>query len=194
MVKLKKVTHAYNKTIILKDFDLNVAQGEHIAVMGASGSGKTTLLKLISKQLKPVSGEITINTERISYMFQEPRLVPWLTASENVNLALGDHPETLPEAIKWLKRVGLGDALEKYPAELSGGMKQRVSLARALAFNGELILLDEPLASLDEETANDMLELIKQHTVNKTVVLVTHNSEQAKMFADTIYVLKKQNS
>ena len=127
-------------------------------------------------------------------MFQEHRLLPWLTAAENVNLVLGDHPESLPEAIKWLKRVGLGDSIDKYPKELSGGMRQRVSLARALAFNGDLFLMDEPLASLDEESANEMLRLIKKHTDGKTVVLVTHNTEHAKLFADTIYLIKKKNT
>lgn len=194
MLNLNNVTVRYGSSDVLKDFNLSVAKGEHIAVMGESGSGKTTLLKLISGQLSPANGKIVVSTERISYMFQEPRLLPWLTAAENVNLVLGDHKESLPEAIKWLKRVGLEDALDKYPHELSGGMRQRAALARALAFNGDLLLLDEPLASLDEASANQMLELIKQYSANKTVILVTHNTEQAKKFADTIYILKKQNT
>jgi len=194
MINLKNVSIAFHNIKVLNNFSLSVKQGEHIALMGTSGSGKTTILKLISKQMKPDSGEIEVNTNRISYMFQEPRLLPWLTAAENVNLVLGDHPETLPEAIKWLKRVGLSDAVDKYPHELSGGMRQRVSLARALAFNGDLLLLDEPLASLDEDSAHNMLQLIKQYSANKTVVFVTHNSQHAKTFADTIYVIKNQKS
>ena len=168
MINLKNVTLAYGNRIVLKDFNLSVQQGEHIGIMGESGSGKTTILKLVAKQLTPTTGEVTVNSTRISYMFQEHRLLPWLTAAENVNLVLGDHPESLPEAIKWLKRVGLGDSIDKYPKELSGGMRQRVSLARALAFNGDLFLMDEPLASLDEESANEMLRLIKRHTDGKT--------------------------
>lgn len=194
MVNLKHVSMSFHDTVVLNDFNLSVAKGEHIAIMGTSGSGKTTILKLISGQLKPTSGIIEVNTNRISYMFQEPRLLPWLTTSENVNLVLGDHPESLPEAIKWLKRVGLGDALDKYPNELSGGMRQRAALARALAFHGELLLLDEPLASLDETSANEMLSLIKQYAAHKTVIFVTHNTEHAKSFADAIYVIKKQTT
>ena len=194
MINLNNVTVRYGSTVVLKDFNLSVAKGEHIAIMGESGSGKTTLLKLISGQQFPTDGTIQINAKRISYMFQEPRLLSWLTTAENVNLVLGDHKESLPEAIKWLKRVGLENALDKYPHELSGGMRQRAALARALAFNGDLLLLDEPLASLDEASANQMLELIQQYAVDKTVVLVTHNTEHAKKFADTIYIIKKQNS
>lgn len=194
MINLENVTVRYGKAAVLKDFCLSVEKGEHIAIMGESGTGKTTLLKLISKQLSPSRGKIEVSAKRISYMFQEPRLLPWLTAAENVNLVLGDHAESLPEAIKWLKRVGLENAVDQYPHELSGGMRQRTALARALAFNGDLLLLDEPLASLDENSANQMLELIKQYSIDKTVVFVTHNTEHAKKFADTIYVMKKQNT
>jgi len=194
MVKLENVTLAFGENYVLKDFNISIENGEHIGIMGASGSGKTTLLKLISGQLKPTSGSIKTDAKRISYMFQEHRLLPWLTAAENVNLVLGDHKETMPEAIKWLRRVGLGDAIDKYPAELSGGMRQRVSLARALAFNGDLYLFDEPLASLDAESAAEMISLMKKHTSGKTVVFVTHDTDHAKAFAETIYVLKKKNS
>ena len=187
MVKLENVTLSFGKNCILKDFSLSIENGEHIGIMGASGSGKTTLLKLISGQLKPTSGTVETDAKIISYMFQEHRLLPWLTAAENVNLVLGDHKETMPEAIK-------GNAIDKYPAELSGGMRQRVSLARALAFNGDLYLFDEPLASLDEESAAEMISLMKTHTSGKTVVFVTHNTDHAKAFAETIYVLKKKNS
>jgi len=194
MIKLHNISVIFGETVVLKDFNLKIQKGEHISIMGASGSGKTTILKLISQQLKPSEGTVEVNTNRISYMFQEPRLLPWLTAAENVNLVLGDHSESLSEAVKWLKRVGLESAINKYPNELSGGMQQRVSLARALAFNGEILLLDEPLSSLDETTAAEMLNLIKAYSVDKTVVLVTHNTEHAKEFADTIYVIKKQKS
>ena len=127
-------------------------------------------------------------------MFQEPRLAPWLTAAENINLVLGDTAESLPEAIKWLKKLGMEDAIDKYPHELSGGMQQRVALARALAYNSELLLLDEPLSSLDETLADELLIFIKEYAKDKTVVFVTHSTAQAKAFADTIYVIKKQNS
>lgn len=194
MVELRDIMVRFGDTIVLKNFNLKIEPGEHIALMGPSGAGKTTILKLISKQISPHSGNISVNTSRISYMFQEPRLLPWLTAAENVNLVLGDRPASLPEAKKWLTRFGLGDAVHKYPHELSGGMKQRVALARALAYNGDLLLLDEPLSALDEGYALETLNLIKEYTEGKTVVLVTHNSNHAKEFADKIYVIKKQSS
>lgn len=194
MIAFKNVSVKLGKTTVLKDFSMTVNQGEHVALMGASGSGKTTVLKLIAKQLQPDSGSISCNTNKISYMFQEPRLVPWLTAADNVNLVLGDHPNSLPEAIKWLKAVGLEDAISKYPSELSGGMQQRTALARALAYNGDILLLDEPLSALDETMAEELLLMIKEYAKDKTVILVTHSSKQAKLFADTIYVMKTQNT
>ena len=194
MVEFKNVSVKYGETNILKDFSLTINKGEHIAIMGPSGSGKTTVLKLISGLLKPSSGTVTCGTDKISYMFQEPRLVPWLTAAENVNLVLGDSPKSLPEAMTWLLKLGLDQAANKLPAQLSGGMQQRTALARTLAFDAELILLDEPLSALDEETAADVLSLIQEFTKEKTVILVTHNVNHAKMFADTIYVMKTQNT
>lgn len=194
MVDLKKVSVHYGNTKVLHDFSLSVAKGEHIAIMGPSGSGKTTVLKLITGQLTPNTGTVSVHTQRISYMFQEPRLIPWLTAAENVNLVLGDRPDTLPEAHKWLERVGLEDASDKYPSALSGGMKQRTALARALAYGGDLLLLDEPLSSQDEGFANEMLTLIERYSKDKTVIFVTHNTNQAKRFAEKIYVIKNQNA
>lgn len=194
MIELNNISVTYGKTIVLKDFSMTVKKGEHIALMGPSGSGKTTVLKLIAKQMQPDQGKVLCHTSKISYMFQEPRLLPWLTAAENVNLVLGDTAKTLSEANKWLQRLGLGDAIDKYPAELSGGMQQRTALARALAYNGDVFLLDEPLSALDEETAGYVLLLLKELAKDKTIIMVTHNSNHAKLFADTIYVMKQQNT
>ena len=191
MIELKNVTVKFSSASVLENFALTVSNGEHTALMGPSGSGKTTVLKLIAGQLKPCSGQVKVGAEKISYMFQEPRLIPWLTAEENVNLVLGDSPATLPLAQEWLRRVGLAGAEHKYSSELSGGMRQRVALARALAYNGDLFLFDEPLSSLDKTLADEMLVLIKRYTKGKTVVFVTHSFEQAKQVADSIYVLKK---
>ncbi len=194
MIELNNVSVNYGKTKVLNDFTMTVKKGEHIALMGPSGSGKTTVLKLIANELRPNKGKVVCRTKKIAYMFQEPRLVPWLTAAENVNLVLGDTPDTLPEAIKWLKRLGLEDAINKYPSELSGGMQQRTALARTLAYDAELLLLDEPLSALDEDMADYLILLIKEFAKEKTIVLVTHNSKHAKQFAETIYVLKQQNT
>ena len=194
MIELHNVSFSYGNSPVLKDFNLKIDRGEHVVLMGESGCGKSTILNMIGKLISPSEGTVNVNTKKVAYMFQEPRLLPWLTVLENVNLVLGDRKETVPEAIKWLKQVGLSDSINKYPHELSGGMQQRVALARALAYNSEILLLDEPFSSLDEALACEMINLIKSHTANKTVLLVTHNSNHAKLFADTIYVIKKQKS
>lgn len=194
MIELNNVSVKYGKTQVLKDFSMVVKKGEHIALMGSSGSGKTTVLKLIANLHFPDSGKVLCHTNKIAYMFQEPRLVPWLTAAENVNLVLGDSKESMPVAVKWLKRLGLEDSLDKYPSELSGGMQQRTALARTLAYDADVLLLDEPLSALDEDMADYILLLIKEFAKDKTIILVTHNSAHAKQFSDTIYVLKQKTT
>ena len=187
MIELKDVSVAFQGHSVLEHCSLLVPDGGHTAVMGPSGSGKTTLLRLIAGQLAPDQGSVTVSHGRISYMYQEPRLLPWLTAEENVNLVLSDKPETMGTARQWLAAVGLADAMKKHPAELSGGMRQRVSLARALAYDGDLFLLDEPLSSLDEAMAVELLDLLKQYTQGKSMIFVTHSPEQAKVLGGEIY-------
>ena len=187
MIELKYVSAAFQGHSVLEHCSLLVPDGGHTAVMGPSGSGKTTLLRLIAGQLAPDQGSVTVSHGRISYMYQEPRLLPWLTAEENVNLVLSDKPETMDTARQWLAAVGLADAMKKRPAELSGGMRQRVSLARALAYDGDLFLLDEPLSSLDEAMAAELLDLLKQYTQGKSMIFVTHSPEQAKVLGGEIY-------
>ncbi|MDY4105661.1 MAG: ABC transporter ATP-binding protein [Oscillospiraceae bacterium] len=187
MIELKDVSAAFQGHSVLEHCSLLVPDGGHTAVMGPSGSGKTTLLRLIAGQLAPDQGSVTVSHGRISYMYQEPRLLPWLTAEENVNLVLSDKPETMDTARQWLAAVGLADAMKKRPAELSGGMRQRVSLARALAYDGDLFLLDEPLSSLDEAMAAELLDLLKQYTQGKSMIFVTHSPEQAKVLGGEIY-------
>lgn len=187
MIELKDVSVAFQGHSVLEHCSLLVPDGGHTAVMGPSGSGKTTLLRLIAGQLAPDQGSVTVSHGRISYMYQEPRLLPWLTAEENVNLVLSDKPETMGTARQWLAAVGLADAMKKRPAELSGGMRQRVSLARALAYDGDLFLLDEPLSSLDEAMAVELLDLLKQYTQGKSMIFVTHSPEQAKVLGGEIY-------
>lgn len=192
MIEFHDVTAAYQGQIILEHCFLQVSTGEHIALMGPSGSGKTTVLKLIAGILHPISGTVRSNVERMSYLFQEHRLLPWLTAVENVNLVLSDSAKTIDDACHWLDVVGLADAMEKYPSELSGGMRQRVALARALAYGGDLFLLDEPVTALDAELSEKILSLIHQYTQDKTVIFVTHSPEQAKSISNRIYTIKNK--
>lgn len=187
MINLNHITLAFGEQTVLKDQDLIIPSGAHIALMGPSGCGKTSLLRLIAGLISPTGGTAVVRSDRISCLFQEPRLLPWLTAEENVNAVLSDRAATLPDAQKWLDAVGLSDAIKKYPHELSGGMQQRVSLARALAYNGEILLLDEPLKGLDSETKADMIRLLRQHTAGKTLLLATHDPEEADALTDTLY-------
>lgn len=193
MIELKNVSIAYGEQTVLNGQNLAVPAGERIALMGPSGCGKTSLLQLIAGLIKPVEGSVSIHTGRIACLFQEPRLLPWLTAEKNVNTVLADSAVTLPEARKWLEAVGLKNAIKKYPHELSGGMQQRVSLARALAYQGDILLLDEPLKGLDSETKSDMIDLINTYAAGKTLILATHDKEEAAALTDTVYAYQNNS-
>ena len=151
MLKLEKISLKYGDNTVLHDLSYEFEEGKLTAILGESGVGKTTLLNIIAGLLKPSSGRMTNTHERISYVFQDPRLFDWMTATENVSTVSND---TL--AVEMLTLMGLEDSLDKYPAELSGGMKQRVSLARALAYSPDLILLDEPFKGLDPELRREV--------------------------------------
>jgi ABC-type nitrate/sulfonate/bicarbonate transport system ATPase subunit len=176
MITLNDVTVTFSpdKTV-LEHVTLDLPAGATTAIMGASGRGKTTLLRLLAGIISPTSGNVTRETDRISFAFQDPALLPWLSAAENVNLVLSDRKETLPTAREWLARVGLEKDADRYPAELSGGMKQRVALARALATDADVLLLDEPFRGLDAALHQEMRELIRTARQGKTTVLVTHD-------------------
>jgi len=178
MIQLEKVTLAYGEQTVLHDCSLHVAAGERVALMGPSGCGKTSLLHAVAG-LSNLPG-VTVNG-RISYVFQEAALFPWLTAAENINVVLDDSAATLPQAEEWLQRVELTGCREKHPHQLSGGQKQRVSIARALAYGGEILLLDEPFQGLDEETKAQMAMLIEREWQGKTLLLATHDIREAEL-------------
>lgn len=192
MIRLENVSLAYDGAVVLDRLSLHVPTGAHIALMGASGCGKSSVIDLIAGLKQPTAGRVSVDAERISYAFQEPRLLPWRTAAENVNAVLSDRKATLPEAEAWLMRVGLGDAAGKYPDELSGGMRQRVNLARALAYGGDILLLDEPFSGLDGERRDELLSLIKRYAAGKTLVLSTHDRTEAEALADSIYIFQEK--
>ena len=187
MLKITDLTFSFDKKTILKNFSMELKKGEILAVMGPSGCGKTTLLSLVAGLLKPQSGEIHNSFEKTAYVFQEPRLFPWLTVKENLLVVMNEKDtNALKTVMECLSLVGLDDALDKYPNELSGGMKSRVSLARALAFGGDLFLLDEPFSALDEELRLTLSIKIKDHLHAReaSAILVTHNREDADSIAD----------
>lgn len=178
MIELKNISHSYGPTQVLSGLSLTLNPGERLAIMGPSGCGKTTLLRIILGLTKATSGTARNTFAKCGTVFQEPRLLPWRTALENVNLVLGDGADTLASASRYLAQVGLGDAKDKLPAELSGGMQQRVALARALAMDGDCLILDEPFKAMDETLRWQIIEL-----VNKTkgaLLLITHDEQEAQ--------------
>lgn len=192
MLKIHDLSFSYGKKQVIQKLSLDVKQGEIVAVMGPSGCGKSTLLQLVAGLLKPDSGKIEADSKRISYAFQEPRLFPWMTVKENLRAVLPKDLEAPEESILHaLEIVELADSAELYPDSLSGGMKSRAALARALVFGGDLYLLDEPFAALDEALRLRLGDRLRQEikTRGATAILVTHHPEDAQRLADRIITL-----
>ena len=175
---LYEVTKRYGGRTVLERFTLALPPAGGVCLFGPSGCGKTTALRLLCGLEAPDAGEVRgLSGLRIACQFQEDRLLPWYSVEKN--LALAARAE-LDAARMWLARVGLADAGGKLPAELSGGMRRRAALARALMFGGDLLVLDEPLKELDEATRLRMLELIAACMPGRTTVLVTHSRDEAQ--------------
>ena len=186
MITIDRLTLSYGNQQVLKDCSLQVEAGSRVALMGPSGCGKTSLINVIAGLLTPDSGKVSVNG-KVSYVFQEPALFPWLTAVDNINVVLSDRPETLPRAEQLLEAVGLSDCRDKYPHQLSGGQKQRIAICRALAYGGDILLLDEPLKGLDADTRDQVSALLRQEWTGKTLLLVTHDPSEAQSLCDRVY-------
>lgn len=193
-LNIKHVTLRFGEKTVLSDFSMTLAAGERAVIMGPSGCGKTSILRLAAGLIKPTAGTVTRATGRVAVQFQEPRLLPGRTAAENVNAVLADSTKTMPEARAWLDRVGLGAAADHYPDELSGGMAQRVSLARALAYRGDLLLLDEPFRGLDAALREEMIRLVLTEARTAAILLVTHDPYEAARFSERVITLSADAS
>ena len=191
MLEFQNVYFAYDKKQVFTDLSFALANGEILAVMGESGCGKSTLLQLVAGFLKPKKGIIVNEACKISYAFQEPRLFPWLTVSENLRAILSDKYTADSRIAEALDAVSLSDAANLYPDELSGGMKSRASLARALAYGGDLYLLDEPFAALNEELRAELSATIRERIKQSgaSAILVTHQRADAELMADRVLYL-----
>jgi NitT/TauT family transport system ATP-binding protein len=184
---------------VLEDVSLDVAQGEFLCLLGASGCGKSTLLSLLAGLDQPSAGSIDVPGRRPALMFQEPALFPWLTASQNIELALRlrgvkSKPARKDRAAELLDLVRLRDAGNKRVHELSGGMRQRVAMARALAQDSHLLLMDEPFAALDAITRDVLHEELMRirRSQQLTVVFVTHNVREAVRLGDRVALLSSR--
>ena len=192
-----------NGHLVFSAFSLNAKPGEFVAILGPSGCGKTTLLNLLSGFVQPQSGGITINQtavrperSELGYVFQAPQLFPWLSALENVRFGLRmsariDESQQRAQALQYLRLVGLENAAHRLPHQLSGGMQQRVSLARTLALEPSVLLMDEPFAALDAISRNSMNEetLRIWAELGQTVLFITHDIDEAVFLADRVVVL-----
>ncbi|MCX7082376.1 MAG: ABC transporter ATP-binding protein [Methylococcales bacterium] len=204
LVKLKDVCKAYGDASILKNINLSVKEGEFIAIVGFSGSGKSTLISLIAGLITANSGEVLKQGNAITgpgpdrgVVFQNYSLMPWLSVYENVALAVDalfkdwTPQQRRTHAEKYIRMVNLGAAMDKKPAELSGGMRQRVNVARALAASPDILLLDEPLSALDALTRGNLQDEILQIWAQekKTVILITNDVDEAIYMADRVIPL-----
>ena len=178
MLEFKGVYLGFGAQAVLRDVSFSLPPGGRLAVMGPSGCGKTTLLRAAAGLLRADGGEIVPPAGGAAMIFQEPRLLPWLTAEENVNLVLSDSRATLPRARQLLADLALDGAEGKYPAELSGGMQRRVAIARALALERELLILDEPFTALDGELKERVMGLIDGQKCS--LLLSTHERSEAE--------------
>lgn len=178
MIELRNVSFSYEGKPVVSRLSTRFEAPGAYALVGPSGCGKTTLMMLLAGLLKPTDGEVSYTgNPRIAVCFQEDRLMPWLTVLQNVAMSIPEQLKTrrLAAGRAWLSSIGLADAANQYPAALSGGMKRRAALARALAYEGDILLLDEPFRALDEEMHQEMLHFVRTHGQGKLLILVTHD-------------------
>ena len=195
LIKFKNINKTFGTLEVIKDLSFEVGATDIIGILGASGVGKSTILKLIAGIEKPTKGVLTNHSQKIAYVFQEPRLLAWKTTLENVSLPLIVNGTQKKHAIKkanyYLEKMGLNGFENYYPAQLSGGMLQRVSLARAFALEPDILLLDEPFSALDlrlKSVLETMLkELLAEHPI--PVLYVSHSPEEIMQFANRIFMM-----
>lgn len=202
MISLRDVSKSYGSVKVLDNVNLDVRRGEFLVLLGASGCGKSTLLNLIAGFLPSDSGQVVVNgnpitdvTAACGMVFQQYALFPWRTVQENVEFGLKmrgmPKRERTPIALKYIEMVGLKHAADKYPHALSGGMKQRVSIARVLANDPDVMLFDEPFAALDAMTRQvlqeQLLNIYEQS--GKTIVFITHSIDEALTLSTRMAVM-----
>jgi len=193
-IELKDISKSFSDSKILDKINIEVKEGETVAILGPSGSGKSTIFNILTKTIKEDSGEVLINGH-ISYMYQKDMMVPWKRVIDNIGLPLlfkGKRKgEAREEVKKYLKDFGLLGYELKYPRQLSGGMKQRANFLKTYLTSEDIMLLDEPFGALDSITRSKMQKwlLDLKKSINSTILLITHDIEEAIILCDKIYII-----
>jgi ABC-type nitrate/sulfonate/bicarbonate transport system ATPase subunit len=198
-VSVRALTRTYGSTVALRTVSVDFRAGTRTAVIGPSGSGKSSLLQIVAGLDTGYDGGLDVAPERprLGYAFQDARLLPWLSVADNIAFALvaarWGRPAIAARVDELLQLVGLTDAAEQFPRALSGGMRQRVSLARALAARPGLVLLDEPFSAVDEEQAEQLCARVRAETMltGATLIVVTHRLREAVLLADRAVLLDR---
>lgn len=202
MIKFADVDKMFQGHSVLKQASFHIKKGEAVGLLGKSGSGKTTILKLISGLILPDAGSVKISSKKIGYIFQEHRLIPWRTVLENIDFGLQASggtkwAERKERGLFYLEEMGLNNFGHHYPGELSGGMCQRVSIARAFAINPDILLMDEPFSALDPPLKYSLLDITRKmliHQGTMSVLYVTHNPGELKKITSRIYMVADNGS
>lgn len=189
-MKINNLYKAFEEKIIFNDFSIEIPDGKITFIIGESGCGKTTLLRILAGLDSSFSGQIDSSSSRISCVFQEPRLFPAISVLQNIELVEKGNSLSTNEI---LKLVELDTEENQYPDSLSGGMKMRLSLARALYYNGDMFLMDEPFSALDENMKARIIPKVLSLLKGKTVIIVSHDMEDVNSYADNIINLSKEN-
>lgn len=195
MIEIKGIYKKYKKEYIYENFTLSFPEGQVTVLLGPSGCGKTTLLRMLAGLESYEKGTISgLSGKRISFVFQEDRLLPWLTVGENLALVLKGflNPDQSDERIKQvLELLSIPETRNMMPEELSGGMQRRVAIGRALAYDGDVMILDEPFKGMDDALKNQVLPKLSKSwkESGKTVILVTHDLSDARKLSHSIYEL-----
>lgn len=187
MIILDRISKSFDSLKVLDNISAEIPDSGIFAVCGVSGSGKTTLMRIIAGLEQPDSGKVIgTKQKKLAVVFQNDRLIPWLSALENIACVCDE-----ATALKLLEKVELSDSADKKPAELSGGMCRRVALARALAFDADILLLDEPFKGLDSELRVRMARLVEDFSKSRPVILITHDPWEMSLAAKSLNIEKK---
>ncbi|MBQ7895001.1 MAG: ABC transporter ATP-binding protein [Oscillospiraceae bacterium] len=182
---LSNITKSYGERLVLEDLSMIFPAGSVTCIMGPSGCGKTTLFNLITGTIKADAGTISGVPDKLSIVFQEDRLCESFSAVSNIRLVTGDSMSE-QEILQHFEELGIADSAYMPVCNLSGGMKRRVTIARAICYNSELILLDEALKGLDDERRHLTMDYIKKHSQGKTIICITHDPKEAEYMGGTL--------